>query len=172
MLWLICSGLALAEDTELDLARQELSALMARTEDPTVLAALTSIEAHLAAAAGDGAEPSDADTDEPEPEPEPTVPACTVEEYDDLRETVEAQAFSRDKIAVVERASRRLHFDVEQVVGLLGVLDFGADKVQAAAILHPRVVDLHDFERVYEALVFDTDRDALRALVEEPDPGP
>jgi hypothetical protein len=80
---------------------------------------------------------------------------------------VEQQAFSRDKIALVEKASRRLHFNVEQVVGLLDELDFGSDKVEVAAILHPKLVDPQDFDQVYDALPFDTDRQALKALVEE-----
>lgn len=101
------------------------------------------------------------------PAPDPVQQACSLQEFGQLRASVEQQAFSRDKIALVEKAGTRLHFSVEQLVGLLDVLDFGADKVQAAAILHPRLVDPQDFDRVYEVLVFDTDREALKALVED-----
>jgi hypothetical protein len=170
MIWALLCGLTLAEDTDLDQARTELSALIAETEDPALEQQLLSIFAHLVAAQGPPAP-------EPTPVPAPVVasagpaptagPACTLQEFDDLRKSVEEQAFSRDKIALVEKASSRLHFNVEQVVGLLDELDFGSDKVEAAAILHPKLVDPQDFDQVYDALPFDTDRQALKALVEE-----
>ncbi len=93
---------------------------------------------------------------------------CTVGEYEDLRTTVEEESFSRDKIAVLEKASDRLSFSVEQVMGLLGGLDFGSDRVRVAALLHPRLVDPDDFGRVYDLLDFEADREELRVLIDEP----
>ncbi len=170
MIWALFCGLSWAGASELDEARAELALLIAETEDPVLVEKLQSIHDQLVSLEGDG---------EPEPEPEveaapsrapapgPAKEACSFEEFGQLRASIEQQAFSRDKITLVEKASARLHFSVEQLVGLLDLFDFGADKVQAAAILHPKLVDPQDFDRVYAALVFDTDREALKVLVEE-----
>ena len=169
MIWALFCGLSGVGASELDQARAELALLIAETEDPVLEGKLQSIHDQLVALEGDGeaeegagpapeAEPEPEGEGAPEPEREAEVgpasapalgqaeEACSLEEFGQLRASVEQQAFSRDKIALVEKASARLHFSVEQLVGLLDLLDFGADKVQAAAILHPKLVDPQDFD--------------------------
>jgi hypothetical protein len=185
MFWALLCGICWADEDPLALARQELAALVAETQDETLRDVLTSIDAHLATVQGqvvtlrtaDGTmvtvttTPVSVAPQEP-PASEPaatgsTTPACSDLEYETLKDHVASENFSREKIDVLMRASARLHFTVEQVIGLLDLLDFGTDKVQAAALLHPRLVDPGAFDQVYESFVFETDRDALRALVED-----
>ncbi len=172
MIWALLLSLAIADEDPLAQAQAELAALIAETEDPELERRLLAIHAQVAIARGQAAA-QEPPPPKPEPQAEPPAPVagaeppCTPEEYDKLRAKVDDAAFSRDKLSLLEKASARLSFSVEQVVGLMDVLDFGSDKVKAAAILHPRVVDPEDFGQVYDALVFDTDREALRAMVEE-----
>ena len=179
MFWAVLCGLALAEDDALSQARAELAVLLSETEDPEVRASLERIDARLSEAQGEAAEPETEPEPEPEPEPEEAPEpspdntaksACTPEEYQAVVADLEEQDFTADKLNALEKAGARLHFTTDQLLGLLDGLDFGADKVRAAALLHPRLVDPQDFERVYEMLDFDSDREALRALIAEPAP--
>ncbi len=172
MFWALLCGLAWAEDDALSQARAELATLLAETEDPEVRASLERIDARLSEAQG---EPVSTPQVEPEPPAEPSPDntaksACTPEEYQAVVADLERQDFTADKLHTLEKAGARLHFTTDQLLGLLDGLDFGADKVRAAALLHPRLVDPQDFDRVYEVLDFDSDREALRALVEETPP--
>ena len=176
MVWALCSvwvfsGVALAEEDALALARQEVAALAEATEDPALREGLARIDAHLVALQDvPVVEPPETPVAPAGPLPLPVppgTPPCPDDEYQALKARVADQPFARDKIVALEAATARQHFSVVQVIGLLEILDFGSDKVQAAALLHPRVVDPAGFDQVYEALVFETDRDALRGLIED-----
>ncbi len=61
--------------------------------------------------------------------------------------------------------ARGRRFTSRQVLRVMELFTFGTSKVDAAAALHPRVVDPHEFFTVYEGLEFRSHRDDLRERV-------
>lgn len=95
------------------------------------------------------------------PEPVITTPA----ELAAIRRAVQQATFDKDKLATLRGASRDRAFTVAQVRGLLDLFTFGKDKIQAAEMLHPLVVDLENWFQVYAAFEFESDRRKLRQRV-------
>lgn len=106
--------------------------------------------------------------DEPEPVPpmpleEPAGPAAmSADQLRTLLGAVRAEAFGDSALGVLRDACRANHFDVGQAVTLVSIFDFGDDKVEAAAMLYPRLVDPGNFYQIYGAFDFDSDKEALR----------
>ena len=85
-----------------------------------------------------------------------------------LTDALGQEAFSEGRLRVLRSAvDAPSGFNVEQVLRLLESFDFGGDKVEAAAMLHPQVVDPEKWYLVYGAFDFDTDKEALRRQVGE-----
>ncbi len=98
------------------------------------------------------------------PRAERPAPA-TAEELARIRQAVASATFAGDKIERLRSASRDRHFTAGQVREIVGWFGFGKDKVEAAATLHPLVVDPENWFEVYGALSFESDRRALRQRV-------
>ena len=79
-----------------------------------------------------------------------------------LQGAVSGEAFGDSALGVLRDACRANHFTVGQAVTLVGLFDFGDDKVSAAAMLYPRLVDPENFYQVYGAFDFDSDKEELR----------
>ena len=80
-----------------------------------------------------------------------------------IQGAIRSESFSDDKLAVLRDASRGRQFTSAQVRGLMDLFAFSDDKVDAAVILYPKVVDQQNWYTVYGALTFSSDKDALRA---------
>ncbi len=93
--------------------------------------------------------------------------ACDTEQLQAIETALEEESFSDAKLALLQEISLQHSFDVAQVKELLEAFSFGDDKVEAAALLHPRIVDPENWFQVYEAFDFETDKEALRARVAE-----
>lgn len=91
--------------------------------------------------------------------------ACSASDHGRLLAAVENEAFSDAKLIVLREAVAYNWFTVDQVVAFMGAMSFGKDKVEAAAVLHPRVIDLENWYRVYGALTFDSEKEELRKRV-------
>ncbi len=86
----------------------------------------------------------------------------------ELTDALGQEAFSEGRLRVLRSAvNAPSGFSVDQVLRLLESFDFGGDKVEAAAMLHPQVVDPERWYLVYGAFDFDTDKEALRRQVGE-----
>lgn len=100
------------------------------------------------------------------PEPEPPGPATTTQaDLANIRRAIDGASFRDDKLATLRSASRDRWFTCAQVITLMGEFSFGKDQVEAAAMLHPNVVDPNNWFSVYAALTFDKDRRDLRRRV-------
>jgi len=95
------------------------------------------------------------------PEPIGPIP-MNPDQLRSLLGAVESESFSDSKAAVLRDACRANFFTVDQAVTLVSLFDFGDDKVEAAAMLHPRLVDPENFYRVYAVFDFDSDKEELR----------
>ena len=73
--------------------------------------------------------------------------------------------FSDEKLSVLRSAAATRHFLVDQVIAVLGRMTFDSDKIEAAALLHSRVVDRTNWYKVYGALDFDSSRAELKQRV-------
>ena len=93
----------------------------------------------------------------------PAVPvAVSPEEFSRIRRAVAAESFADDQLAVLRSASQGRRFTTAQVSAVMELFSFSDDKVDAAAMLYPQVVDPHNWYTVYDALTFSSDKDMLR----------
>jgi hypothetical protein len=91
--------------------------------------------------------------------------ACSSSEHSKLLRAVGDESFDDGKIRVLAEVAQRRWFTVGQVLGFMELMSFGDQKVEAAALLHSHTVDLENWYRVYGALTFDSNKDALRQRV-------
>ncbi|NOY25132.1 MAG: DUF4476 domain-containing protein [Oligoflexia bacterium] len=91
--------------------------------------------------------------------------AYSAADFRAVQAAVQAEDFSTGKLALLRSAAADRWFSVDQVRQLVQGLSFGSDKVEAAAILYPHVVDLQNWYLVYDAFDFDSDKQALRDRV-------
>ncbi len=80
--------------------------------------------------------------------------------YDDL-----SRAANGEKRTNIARAGMRHLFTVDQVVSLMELFTMADDRIRVATALHRRIVDSENFDKVYAALTFDTDRRRLALAV-------
>lgn len=80
-----------------------------------------------------------------------------------IRSSIAAESFSDDRLAILRDASRGRYFTSAQVLSMMELFSFSDDKVEAAVILFPRVVDQQNWYTVYSGLTFSSDKDRLRA---------
>jgi hypothetical protein len=92
----------------------------------------------------------------------PPAPTATSEaDFSRILGAMDAQAFGDDKLTVLRDASNARLFTTGQVIRVLDQLPFGDDKVDAAAMLYPRVIDPAEWYRVYPELTFSSEKDDL-----------
>ncbi|MDP2307409.1 MAG: DUF4476 domain-containing protein, partial [Pseudomonadota bacterium] len=77
---------------------------------------------------------------------------------------VKAEAFSSDQLGIITGVARTQHFTIAQVGVVLDQLAHSSDKVAAATVLAPRVIDRENAWKLNEHLTFSSDKDAVRAL--------
>jgi len=78
-------------------------------------------------------------------------------------------SFSSEQLALLRDVARHQWFLTAQVAQVMQVFSFDSEKVEAAAILYPKVLDREDFYQVYAVFTFDSDRQKLRERVMEMD---
>ena len=86
--------------------------------------------------------------------------------FAELVEEVKDASFSTDKIARIRSACEFHQFTSSQVVQIVNVMSFGKDKVEAAVLMHSRVVDPDSFYKVFKHLDFKGDRQDLRRRID------
>lgn len=95
---------------------------------------------------------------------EPPAPvAVSAGELRQIQGAVAAESFSDDRLEVLRDAARGRHFTTAQVIALMDLFSFSDDKIDAAALLYPSVVDPQSWYTVYGSLTFSGDKAALRA---------
>ena len=86
----------------------------------------------------------------------------TPDDLERITEVLELESFSDGKLSALRTVIPNRSFTVSQVIAMLDAFPFGDDKVSAASLLFPQVEDHENWYRVYGALDFDSDREALR----------
>ena len=99
---------------------------------------------------------------------EPASPvAMDSSQFARLRESVGDASFARERLRLVESAAEHNFFTANQVVVLIRLADFETTKIAMAAMLYPRVLDVQDWYRVYDALTFESSKKKLRQRVDK-----
>ena len=91
--------------------------------------------------------------------------ACSEADFAGVLQAMESAPFADGKIAVLRDAAVHRWFTVAQVRRVMEEMPFSKDQVEAAALLHPKVLDQENWYRVYEQLTFESDRQELRKRV-------
>ena len=97
--------------------------------------------------------------------PLPMDPQRFAELVQDLRN----RSFSSEQLDLLRDVARHQWFLTAQVRQVMQVFSFDSEKVEAAAILYPKVLDRENFYQAYADFTFDSDRQKLRQRVTEMD---
>ena len=95
----------------------------------------------------------------------------TEEQFRRLLETLKDESFSDTKLDILKEAARYNWFTSEQVARILEVFDFDEDRLKAAKMLYPRVVDKENFYIVYSRFEFSSTKEELRRWIERHERG-
>jgi len=79
-----------------------------------------------------------------------------------IESSIARESFSDDKLSVLRSAASGRRFTSAQVRSVMGQFSFSDDKVAAATMLFPHVVDQNNWYTVYGALTFSSDKADLR----------
>ncbi len=97
---------------------------------------------------------------------EPAEPeAMNRTDFAQLRKSIADASFARERLRLVESAAEHNFFTVSQVVVLVRLADFETTKIEMATTLYPRVLEVKDWYRVYDALTFESSKKKLRKRV-------
>ncbi len=97
---------------------------------------------------------------------EPAGPsAMKSTDFDRLVAAIKAEDFSDSKLKILSDVVEHSYFKCSQVGRIMDLFDFDADKVKAAAMMYPKVVDKGNFFTVYQHLEFDGSKDELRKKI-------
>ena len=91
----------------------------------------------------------------------------TEAQFAKLKRALEAEAFEDGKLELLKDAAAQHRFTSEQVAEIMDLFDFDANRVEAAVICYPKVVDKQNFFVVYSHLEFDASKDELRQKIKK-----
>lgn len=92
----------------------------------------------------------------------PPPQAVSTAELRQIEQAVKRESFSDEQMVVLRSAVRGRHFTSAQVLRMMSLFDFDDDKVEAAVLLFPKVLDQHNWYTVYAGLTFGSDKAELR----------
>ncbi len=101
------------------------------------------------------------------PPPDPAVQPMAAEAFDALIASLEAESFAKGKVRLVREAAAHHAFSVAQVKRVMTQFSFADGKVEAAALMHPKLIDPENFFQVYGQLKFESDKRKLRQRIDK-----
>lgn len=90
------------------------------------------------------------------------VEAMSDREFSRFVAQIQAENFSSDRLQLVQVAAAGNYFTSSQVTAVVHLMTFGSNRVDAAVLLYPRVVDQDDFYQVFAAFTFDSNKRKVR----------
>jgi hypothetical protein len=104
----------------------------------------------------------------PIPPPMPTPPIgpqpMSDGQFQSVLQAINQAYYTSQKYVVLQDVAQQNWFTCDQVVAVMNELYWNSDKVKAAAMLYPHVVDKKSWFKVYGALAWDSDKEELRKL--------
>lgn len=104
---------------------------------------------------------------QPAPPPPPEPQAMDTSDFAALMKALRTESFAKGKLVVLREAVRHNHFQVAQLRRIMREFSFADGKLQAAAAVHPVLVDPNNFYKVYQDLQFESDKQKLRQMIGE-----
>jgi|CXWL01.1.fsa_nt_gi hypothetical protein len=101
----------------------------------------------------------------PPPPPQPVVYPIAPPQFGALRRAIRAESFSANKLRVLEQAVTAHYFLVAQVSEVIADFDFSQDKLQAARLMRPRILDPENKFKLYESFTFGNDKEELKRIL-------
>lgn len=102
----------------------------------------------------------------PPPPPQPVVYPMAPPQFSSLRRAIQSESFSANKLRVLEQATTAHYFICAQVNEVLNDFAFSQDKLQAARLLKPRILDPENKFKLYEAFTFPNDKEELKRILQ------
>lgn len=96
------------------------------------------------------------------PRPKADPRGIAPEDFDALLASVSGNSFASQQLKLLRAGASGQAFTVAQVMALMRCFSFGRDQVEAALMLHPKVVDPENWEQVYSVFTFSTDATRLQ----------
>ncbi|HYO55569.1 DUF4476 domain-containing protein [Archangium sp.] len=104
------------------------------------------------------------------PPPQPTVQPITEAMLRSLVAAIRNEPFADDQLAVLEEAVPTQYFLVSQAQQILRHFNMSKDRLKAMRLLRPRLVDMENSFKLYEAFEFSNDKDELKRILASPTP--
>lgn len=98
-----------------------------------------------------------------QPEPEPQYYPMADAQFSQLITQIHNEPFSEGKLGLVSLAAQYNYFSSAQVSSVVSALTFSSDKVEAAVMMHPMVLDPQAFYQVFAAFTFESSKREVRA---------
>ena len=86
----------------------------------------------------------------------------SAEDLSALTAAIDAAPFNEGKLQALREGLEGRVLDSDQALGLLELFSFSRDRVDALVFLHPRLSDGKNFDKLLDALKFESDRKAVR----------
>ncbi len=100
--------------------------------------------------------------------PEPAGPVAMDDgAFRALAAQLTAADMDSDRLVIVQSVAPSVGWTTDQGLALLERFDFPSTRLKAARVVLAHLVDLDDAHRLHEAFEFASDREALKALIEE-----
>lgn len=98
--------------------------------------------------------------------PAPAAPSCLPSgELESIKKEIEDASFSDQKNAVLETAIGSRGVCGAQVIDLLGLFSFSADKLKALRLMQPHIVDRQNNYKILGAFTFDGDKKQAKTIL-------
>ncbi|NPB04660.1 MAG: DUF4476 domain-containing protein [Thermotogae bacterium] len=100
-----------------------------------------------------------------EEQPTPPIRPMDPSRFGSLLVAIDSASFSEDRLTIIEEAAEHNFFTSEQVFTILKHLVYDDERLKAAKILYPKVVDPENFYIVYRAFTYSSTREALKKWI-------
>lgn len=100
----------------------------------------------------------------PPPAPAPPPRPMDPEHFHQLAHAIKAESFSQQKLGVLKSAAAHAFFTCAQVGRLIDLYTFGNDKVEAARIARPHIVDPENGFTLSSHFTFSTNKQAVQQM--------
>lgn len=100
------------------------------------------------------------------PPPPPVYAPMDQASFQALLDAVGNEAFSKNKLDVIEHAASAANFSVAQVKSIIEALSFSADKLRALELTATRIVDRQNAFQIYASFTFSSDKARAKEILQ------
>lgn len=94
-----------------------------------------------------------------------TNTAMSSSNFESFYNNVKSEAFENDKMSTIEVNTNHNYYNVNQVVRILGLFDFGNSKIKALRTMYRKVVDRNNAQKILQSFDFGDDKKKARNII-------